>query len=87
MASTFGTQVEIRKFDGKNFAIWKEMMQDMLIIRRQVEAIQHSGKPASMSSKEWRSIDEITRSTIQCLFQYGKGDNIILSVREVTCCV
>ena len=45
MAPTFGTGVEIRKFDDKNFALWKEMMQDVLIMRRQVEAIQHSEKP------------------------------------------
>ena len=32
MASTFGTGIKIRKFDGKNFALWKEMMQEVLII-------------------------------------------------------
>ena len=52
MASTSGIEVEIRKFDGKNFALWKEMMQDVLIIRRQVEAIWHNGKPVSMTAKE-----------------------------------
>ena len=66
MASTSGTGVEIRKFDGKNFALWKEMMQDVLIIRRQVEAICHSEKLASMTvTKVCKSIDEITRSTIR----------------------
>ena len=49
MASTSGTGVEIRKFDGKNFALWKEMMHDVLIIKKQVEAIRHSEKPASMT--------------------------------------
>ena len=65
MASTSGTGVEIRKFDGKNFALWKEMMQDVLIIRRQVEAIWHNEKLDSMKAKEWRSLDEIARSTIR----------------------
>ena len=64
MASTSGTGVEIRKFDGKKFALWKEMMQDVLIIRKHVEAIHHSEKPVSMTTKEWKSIDEIARSTI-----------------------
>ena len=41
------------------------MMQDVLIIRRQVEVIQHSEKLASMSTNEWKSIDEIARSTIR----------------------
>ena len=29
MTSTSGTGVEIRKFDGKNFALWKEMMYNV----------------------------------------------------------
>ena len=65
MASTSEIGIEIRKFDGKNIALWKEMMQDVLIIRRQVEAIRHSEKPTLMTIEEWKSIDEITRSTIR----------------------
>ena len=65
MATQSSTNVEIRKFDGKNFTLWKEMMQDMLVIRRQVEAIRHNDKPASMSTKEWRSMDEVARSIIR----------------------
>ena len=62
MATQSGTNVEIRKFDGKNFALWKEMMQDVLIIKRQVEAIRHNEKLASMIAEEWRSLDEIART-------------------------
>ena len=65
MASTSETGIEIRKFDDKNFALWKEMMQDMLIIRRQVEASRHGEKPTLMKIEEWKSIDEIARSTIR----------------------
>mgnify|MGYP002776076802 CR=1 FL=1 len=32
---------------------------------RQIEAIWHNNKPASMTTNEWRSLDEITRSTIR----------------------
>ena len=52
MASTTGIAIEIRKFDGKNFALWKEMMQDVLIIRIQVKAIRHNEKLASMTIEE-----------------------------------
>ena len=65
MASTSGTRIEIRKFDGKNFALWKEMMQDVLIIRRQVEVIRHNEKRSLMTIEEWKSIEEIARSTIR----------------------
>ena len=64
MASTSGTGVEIRKFAGINFALWKEMMQDVMIIQCQIEAIRHNNKPTSMATNEWRSLDEIARSTI-----------------------
>ena len=65
MASTSETGIEIRKFDVKNFALWKEMVEDLLIVRRQVEAIRHSEMPTSMIIEEWKSIDEIARSTIR----------------------
>ena len=65
MAWTLGTRFEIRKFDGKNFALLKEMMQDMLIIRRQIEVIRHNSKMASMIDGKWWSLDEIARSTIR----------------------
>ena len=65
MASTSGTRFEIQKFDNKNFSLWEEMMQGVLIIRRQIEAIRHREKPASILVEEWKSIDEIARSTIR----------------------
>ena len=80
MASTSGTGIEIRKFDGKNFALWKEMMEDVLIIRRQVEAIRHSEKPTLMTIEEWKSIDEIARSTIRMHL----AENISFSMAKET---
>ena len=80
MASTSGTRIEIKKFDGKNFALWKEMMQDVLIIRRQVEAIRHSKKPTLMTIEEWKSIDEITRSTIRMHL----AENVYFSMAKET---
>ena len=65
MASTSEIGIEIRKFENKNFALWKEMMQELLIIRRQVEAIHHNEKPTSMTIEELKSIDEIAKSTIR----------------------
>ena len=65
MASTSNIGVEIRKFDGKNFALWKEMMKDVLIIGCQIEAIKHNNRPSTMTTEEWWSLEEITRSTIR----------------------
>ena len=40
-------------------------MQDVVTIRRQVEALRHSKKHASMFVEEWKSMDIIARSTIR----------------------
>jgi hypothetical protein len=42
MASTSGSsEMSIRKFDKKNFKFWKEQMQDYLIVRGQIDPIEH----------------------------------------------
>ena len=42
----------------------KEMMPDVMIIWDEIKAIQHNNEPTSMTADEWRSLEEITRSTI-----------------------
>ena len=65
MASTSGSSCDIRKFDEKNFALWKEMIQDVLVQRRQIEAIRHSKTSAGKTPEEWKSVNELARSTIR----------------------
>ena len=80
MALTSRTRIEIRKFDDKNIAMWKEMMQDVLIIRRQVKVIRRNEKPTLMTIKEWKSIEEIGRSTIRIHL----AENIYFSMAKET---
>ena len=83
---------EIRKFDDKNFALWKEMMKDVLIIRGQIEAIRHNSRWLMMTLEEWWLIDEIMRSTIQMhlakniyfKFQHGKRVDFIGPMGEAS---
>ena len=50
-------------------------------VRRQVEAIRQSGKLASMLAEEWRSADEISRSTIRMHL----AENVCFSIaKEMT---
>ena len=42
----------------------RQSMQDVLIVRCKNKEIQHNNKPTSMKTDEWRSLDEIARSTI-----------------------
>ena len=65
MASTSGNGCEVPKFDGNNFTLWKEMMQDVLVHRRQIEAIRHSKTLPGKTPEEWKSVNELARSTIQ----------------------
>ena len=41
------------------------MMHDVLIIKSQIETIRHNNKSTSMTTEEWRSLDQIARSTIR----------------------
>ena len=63
-ASTFDPSCEIGKFDDKNFVLWKEMMQDVLIIRCQIKAIRQKNKSTSMTIEDWRSLYEVGSLTI-----------------------
>ena len=56
------------------------MMQDVLITRRQVEAIRHIKKPASMTIEEWKLIDKIVHSTIRMHL----AENIYFSMAKET---
>ena len=55
-------------------------MQDVLIIRRHVEAIRHRKKHASMTSEERKSIDGIARSTIRMHL----AENVYFSMAKET---
>ena len=44
MASTRGDTYEIRKFDIKNLALWKEMMDDIVVQRCHIETIRYEDK-------------------------------------------
>ena len=41
------------------------MMQDVLVQRWQIEAIRHSKTLAGKTPEEWKSVDELARSTIR----------------------
>ena len=59
MASTSDIDYEIIKFDRKNCVLWKEIMKDVLIIRRQIAVIRHNNTLLMMTTEEWQSLDDI----------------------------
>ena len=62
-------------------------MQGVLIIRRQIEAIRHREKPASILVEEWKSIDEIARSTIGCIWLKMSSISVWQRRRQHSLCV
>jgi hypothetical protein len=66
MASTSGSsEMSIQKFDGTNFNSWKEQMQDYLIVRGQIDPIEHDTAPATYKPEVWTKLDRVVRATIR----------------------
>ena len=64
MASS--SRIEIKKFNGKNFELWKLEMEDLLVNKEQWAAMDLGTKPTAMPSEDWDKLDREARSTI-CL--------------------
>ena len=58
--------VEIEKFNGKNFDLWKLKMEDLLVDKERWVAMDMGSKPIAMSKEDWDKLDKKERTTI-CL--------------------
>ena len=58
--------IEIRKFDGSNFALWKNQMRDVLVQRRKTRSLgSKAKKPDDMDDDDWEELDALTMSTLR----------------------
>ena len=57
--------MSLRKFDGMNFSYWKEQMQDYLIVKGQIDLIEHATTPTGTKPEEWNWLDRVGRATIR----------------------
>jgi hypothetical protein len=57
--------MSIRKFDGTNFNFSKEQMQDYLIVRSQIDPIEHDRALATYKPEVWTKMDRVLRATIR----------------------
>ena len=61
---------DIRKFDGLNFGLWKEQIQDILVQKKQRAPIVFATRQAALTEHfqvtqfEWEELDAMARSTI-----------------------
>jgi hypothetical protein len=73
---TSSLRIEIEKFNGHNFKLWKLKIEYLLVYREQWETISQSTILTGMSKEEWEKLERRERSTIQlCLV-----DSVLLNV-------
>ena len=62
MAST--SRIEIEKFNGHNFELWKLKMEDLRVDREQWIVVDTGTKPTATSQDDWDKLEKRVRSTI-----------------------
>ena len=61
-----GKDQEIQKFDGSNFALWKNKMRDVLIQKMQLRPLSREAKrPEGMINDNRKELDLLAMSTIR----------------------
>ena len=62
------SKMEIEKFNGKHFELWKINMEDMLVDKDQWITIYPVTAPTGTSTNDWKKLDWKEKSTIRlCL--------------------
>jgi hypothetical protein len=66
------SKMEIEKFNGKSFELWKLKMEDLLVDRDQWIAVDPGTTPAGTSADDWKKTDRKAKSTIRlCLSRFS----------------
>eukprot|EP00253_Pinus_taeda_P030219 PITA_30219 len=58
-------KIEIEKFNGQSFELWKLKMEDPLVDKDQRIVVDPSTKPTGVSDEEWKKLDWKAKSTIR----------------------
>ena len=64
------SRVEIKKFNGQNFKLWKLKMEDLLVDKEQWVAIDLGTKPIAMLKEDWDKLDRKARRMIYLCLSY-----------------
>ena len=71
-----GGKIEIEKFNGQSFELWKLKMEDILVDKDQWIAVDPGTKPTTMSDEDWKKLDGKAKSTIRLCV----SDSVLLNV-------
>eukprot|EP00253_Pinus_taeda_P036502 PITA_36502 len=69
-------KIEIKKFNGESFELWKLKMEDLLVDKDQSIAVDLGTKTMAVSHEEWKKLDRKAKSTIRLCV----SDSILLDV-------
>ena len=76
-----GGKIEIEKFNGQSFELWKLKMEDLLVDKDQWIVVDPGTKPMAMSDEDWKKLDRKAKSTIRLCV----SGSVVLNVsREAT---
>ena len=56
--------IEIEKFNGQSFELWKLKMEDLLVDKDQWIAVDLGTKPMGVHDEEWKKLDRKEKSKI-----------------------
>eukprot|EP00253_Pinus_taeda_P033001 PITA_33001 len=71
-------KIEIKKFNGQSFELWKLKMDYLLVDKDQWIAVDPGTKPTRVSDEEWKKLDQKAKSTIRLCV----SDSVLLNVSE-----
>ena len=57
-------KIEIEKFNGQSFELWKLNMEDLLVDKDQWIAVDLGTKPKGVSNEEWKKLDRKAKRKI-----------------------
>eukprot|EP00253_Pinus_taeda_P025644 PITA_25644 len=69
-------KIEIEKFNGSSFKLWKLKMEDLLVDKDQWITVYPGTKPTGVSDEEWKKLDWKVKSTIRLCV----SDSVLLNV-------
>ena len=69
-------KIEIDKFNGHIFELWKVKMEDLLVDKYQWIAVDPGTKPTTMSDEDWKKLDRKEKRKIQLCI----SDSVLLNV-------
>eukprot|EP00253_Pinus_taeda_P034553 PITA_34553 len=69
-------KIEIEKFNGQSFELWKLKMEDLVVDKDQWIAVDPGTKPTGVTDEEWKKLDRKAKSTIRLCV----SDSVLLNV-------